>query len=157
MNDYEIQKLKTDIHKRKCEELRKVRVAMAKNLGVPEVVRDEPCNFKGECQGTCPACYMEEKALMDRIYELSKNGVVLTLKGNEFEKEPEPVIPPIKPPVLAKPPIVQGGIRPMPPDQPIVQGMIRPMPPMSPIDPPAPEPEPETKKRGIFERIKKEK
>lgn len=69
-------------HKQKCEELRKIRVKMAETLGIPEAVRKEPCNFDGECRGTCPACYMEEKALMDRIYELSQNGMMDMIFGD---------------------------------------------------------------------------
>ena len=166
INDYGIQKTEFDMHKRKCEELRKIRLAMAKTLGVPEVVRDEPCNFNGECQGTCPACYMEEKALMDRIYELSQNGVVFTLKGSEFEKEQEEEMSSTvssivhKPPVPPMPPIVQGMMRPMPPmppQPPIVQGGVRPMPPMPPTFPESPIMEPEQKKRGIFDKIKRKK
>ena len=54
-NDYRTQRMEFDMHKRKCEELRKVRVEMARTLGVPEVVREEPCNYNGPCLGTCPA------------------------------------------------------------------------------------------------------
>ncbi len=151
-NDYGTQKVEFDTHKRKCEELRKIRMQMARTLGVPELVRDEPCNYSGQCHGTCPACYMEEKALMDRIYELLKSGVVLTIKGSEFEKESETMLPPAKPPIIYNPPI--------PPMPPIVQGLIRPLPPdgfETPAFPTPPIPEPEKKKRGIFDKIKKEK
>ena len=153
-NDYIIQKPQLDMHKRKCEELRKIRVTMAKTLGVPDMVRKEPCNFEGECHGICPACYMEERALMDRIYELSKNGVVLTLKESEFAGEQEP-LPMPKPPIPYNPPVPPK--RPIPP---IVQGMIHPMPYDSPADlePPvieSPVIEPEKKKRGIFDKIKR--
>ena len=72
-------------HKQKCEELRKIRVKMANTLGVPNVVRKEPCNFKGDCKGTCPACYMEEKALMDRIYELAQDGRMDMLFGEDIK------------------------------------------------------------------------
>ena len=72
-------------HKQKCEELRKIRVKMADTLGVPYVVRKEPCNFKGECRGTCPACYMEEKVLMVRIYELSIDGRMDMLFGEDIK------------------------------------------------------------------------
>lgn len=72
-------------HKQKCEELRKIRVKMADTLGVPDVVRKEPCNFKGECKGTCPACYMEEKALMERIYELAQDGRMNMLFGEDIK------------------------------------------------------------------------
>lgn len=47
-NEYGIPKPEFDICKIKCEELRKIRVEMAKTLGIPEAVRDEPCNFKGQ-------------------------------------------------------------------------------------------------------------
>lgn len=69
-------------HKQECEELRKIRIKMAETLGIPEAVRKEPCNFDGVCSGTCPACYMEEKALMDRIYELSQNGMLDMVFGD---------------------------------------------------------------------------
>lgn len=72
-------------NKRKCEELRQIRVKMADTLGVPDVVRREPCNYKGECKGTCPACYMEERALLDRMYELSKNGMMDMLFGEDIK------------------------------------------------------------------------
>ena len=72
-------------HKQKCEDLRKIRVKMANTLGVPNVVRKEPCNFKGDCKGTCPACYMEEKALMDRIYELAQDGRMDMLFGEDIK------------------------------------------------------------------------
>lgn len=68
-----------NIHKQKCEELRKIRIKMADKLGIPEKIRREPCNFEGDCSGTCPACYMEERALMDRIYELSKDKSINTI------------------------------------------------------------------------------
>ena len=73
-------------HKQQCEELRQIRVKMADTLGVPYVVRKEPCNFKGECSGTCPACYMEEKALMERIYELAIDGRLNMFFGEDIEK-----------------------------------------------------------------------
>ena len=139
-NDYRTQRMEFDMHKRKCEELRKVRVEMARTLGVPEVVRDEPCNYNGPCLGTCPACYMEEKALMDRIYELSNSGVVVTVKWNGFKKEPEPRMAP------PKPTIVQGMLRPEPPK------MFEP-----PTFPTSSISEPDIKKRGIFDKMKGER
>ena len=155
INNFEIPKMEFDFHKRQCEELRKVRVAMAKTLGVPEVVRNEPCNYVGECQGTCPACYMEEKALMDRIYELSQNGVAFTLKEDEFEQEQEIRKPAHTPPKVYNPPVPPK--LPDYPRAPILQGMIRPMPPIPHIEPPKPAPEPQIRKRGIFDKIKRDK
>lgn len=81
MDDFS-KEARQEYHKQKCEELRKIRVKMAETLGIPEAVRKEPCNFDGECRGTCPACYMEEKALMDRIYELSQNGMMDMIFGD---------------------------------------------------------------------------
>ena len=49
--------------KKKCEELRKVRLSVAEKIGLDDNVRKEPCSFKGECKGTCPACEREEKLL----------------------------------------------------------------------------------------------
>lgn len=72
-------------HKEKCEELRKIRKSMAKTLGAPELVRDEPCNYEGHCSGTCPACCMEERALMDRIYELHENGVINMVYSDDIK------------------------------------------------------------------------
>jgi hypothetical protein len=72
-------------HREKCEELRKIRKSMAKTLGVPELVRDEQCNYEGHCSGTCPACYKEERALMDRIYELHENGVIDMIYGDDIK------------------------------------------------------------------------
>ena len=154
-NDYGVQNPEFYMNKRKCEELRKVRASMARTLGVPDVVRDEPCNFMGECQGTCPACYMEEKALMDRIYELSKCGVVLTIKGSEVEKEQEPVMPLPKKTVIYNPPVPPTPPTPLRP--PIVQGMLRPGQHEIPTFTTSPIPEPEQKKRGIFDKIKGKK
>lgn len=76
----------TRYNKQKCEELRKIRVKMAEELGIPWVVRQEPCNFNGVCKGTCPTCYKEERALMDRLYELSKNKEKI-FEGINISKE----------------------------------------------------------------------
>lgn len=81
MDDFS-KEARQEYHKQKCEELRKIRIKMAETLGIPEAVRKEPCNFDGVCRGTCPACYMEEKALMDRIYELSQNGMMDMIFGD---------------------------------------------------------------------------
>lgn len=70
-------------NKEKCEELRKIRVRMAENLGIPEKIRQEPCNYKGECSGTCPACYKEEQILMERIYELYQTGMMDMVYGDK--------------------------------------------------------------------------
>lgn len=57
-------------NKQKCEELRKIRVSLAKKLGIQDKIRQTPCDFKGECKGTCPACEKEEillnKAMIGR-------------------------------------------------------------------------------------------
>jgi hypothetical protein len=74
-----------DEHKKKCEELRKIRKSMAKTLGAPELIRDEPCNYEGHCSGTCPACYMEERALMDRIYKLHENGIINMVYSDDIK------------------------------------------------------------------------
>lgn len=81
MDDFS-KEARQEYHKQKCEELRKIRIKMAETLGIPEAVRKEPCNFDGVCSGTCPACYMEEQALMGRIYELSKNGMMDMIFGD---------------------------------------------------------------------------
>lgn len=65
---------KQNYHKEKCEELRKIRVEVAKKLGIPNSIRKEPCNFEGNCSGTCPACAIEEKILMERIYDIYKSN-----------------------------------------------------------------------------------
>ena len=70
-------------HKEKCEELRRIRVRIAENLGIPEKVRQEPCNYEGTCSGTCPACYKEEQILMERIYELYQNGMMDMIYGDK--------------------------------------------------------------------------
>ena len=56
---------------------------MAENLGIPEKIRQEPCNYKGECSGTCPACYKEEQILMERIYELYQTGMMDMVYGDK--------------------------------------------------------------------------
>ena len=75
-----------DTNKQKCEELRKIRMQMANVLGIPDLIRKEPCNFEGECNGTCPACYMEERALMDKLYELHSNGLLAAVYGDKTQK-----------------------------------------------------------------------
>lgn len=70
-------------HKKKCEELRKVRVNLADKLGLQDKIKSTPCEFKGECKGTCPACEAEEKllnkALLARIAVIA--GTALALAG----------------------------------------------------------------------------
>lgn len=76
----------SNYHKQKCENLRQIRVKMAETLGIPDAVRKEPCNFKGECSGTCPACYMEERVLMDKIYEMYNNGMMDMIFGDDIKE-----------------------------------------------------------------------
>ena len=59
---------------------------MADVLGISDLIRKEPCNFEGECKGTCPACYMEERALMDKLYELHSNGLIAAVYGDKTQK-----------------------------------------------------------------------
>ena len=81
MDDFS-KEARQEYHKQKCEELRKIRVKMAETLGIPEAVRKEPCNFDGDCTGTCPACFKVEKALLNRIIELSQNGMMDMIFGD---------------------------------------------------------------------------
>jgi len=74
------------VNREKCEELRKIRLSIATTLGIPEAVRTEPCNYKGECKGTCPACYMEERKLMDRAYSLYKDGIIQMTYSEELKQ-----------------------------------------------------------------------
>lgn len=54
-------------HKQKCETLRKIRIAIAEKLGIKGKIKEEPCNFDGECKGTCPACQKEENMLKEAM------------------------------------------------------------------------------------------
>ena len=50
-------------NKQKCEELRKIRIQLGEELGISDKIKQTPCEFKGKCSGTCPACQAEEKIL----------------------------------------------------------------------------------------------
>lgn len=54
-------------HKQKCETLRKIRIAIAEKLGLKGKIKEEPCNFDGDCKGTCPACQKEENMLKEAM------------------------------------------------------------------------------------------
>ena len=85
-------------NKQKCEELRKIRVSLAKKLGIQDKIRQTPCDFKGECKGTCPACEKEErllnKAMIGRVGLVAGMSMSLTacgierLAGDVIEAEP---------------------------------------------------------------------
>lgn len=70
-------------HKQKCEELRRIRMHLADKLGLQDKIKRTPCEFKGECKGTCPACEAEEKllnkALLARTAVIA--GAALALTG----------------------------------------------------------------------------
>lgn len=86
-------------NKEKCEYLRKVRIDIAKKLGLQNEIRQNPCDFKGECKGTCPACEKEERLLNKAM--IGKAGLIAgtclcltacspgTLAGDVVEAEPE--------------------------------------------------------------------
>lgn len=69
-------------HKKKCEKLRKIRVSLADKLGLQDKIKSTPCEFKGECRGTCPACEAEErllnKALLARTAVIAGTALALT-------------------------------------------------------------------------------
>lgn len=74
-------------HKQKCEELRKIRVYLAEQLGLSNKIKQTPCEFKGECKGTCPACAAEEKllnkALLVKTAAIAGATLALTGCGTE--------------------------------------------------------------------------
>ncbi|MBO5388299.1 MAG: hypothetical protein J6A59_09195 [Lachnospiraceae bacterium] len=86
-------------NKQKCEELRKIRVSLAKKLGIQGKIRQTPCDYKGECKGTCPACEKEERLLNKEM--LGRIGLVAgmstcliacgtgALAGDVVEAEPK--------------------------------------------------------------------
>lgn len=95
---------------------------------------------------------------MDRIYELSKSGIEFILKENNAENSQEPELTSNKPLIFYNPP--EPPMAPKSPQPPILQGLIVPRTPEvsdTPIVTSTPVPEPEKKKRGIFDRIKREK
>ena len=69
-------------HKQKCEELRRIRIHLAEKLGVSDKIKQTPCEFKGECKGTCPACEAEEKflnkALLVKTAAIAGTALALT-------------------------------------------------------------------------------
>ena len=70
-------------HKQKCEELRSIRIALADKLGIGDKVKRTPCDFKGKCRGTCPACEYEEKLLNKELLARTAAiaGTALLLTG----------------------------------------------------------------------------
>ena len=52
-------------HKKKCNELKKIRKILADKLGLD--LHQKECTFDGDCKGTCPKCEAEEKALNKAI------------------------------------------------------------------------------------------
>lgn len=60
-------------NKRRCEQLRLIRKDLAEKLGIGYKIRSTPCEFKGKCKGTCPACEAEEKALLNALYKFNSN------------------------------------------------------------------------------------
>ncbi len=89
-----------------CNKLKEVRqqVADANNIPLASI----PCNFEGECQGTCPKCEEELKYISDALEQKRQAGeeviitpvevedgseiegmeeVVITVVGDEFYEE----------------------------------------------------------------------
>ena len=102
-------------HKEKCEKLRQIRLELAKELGIEEYIRKEPCTFEGECNGTCEACKLEEQNLLYAMYDLKEkgemriirkipftlrdDGTTLGLPATRYEKPIEtPELPPVSMP-----------------------------------------------------------
>lgn len=128
-------------YKIKCEELRKIRVKVENDLGLTDIVRKTPCTFQGECIGTCPACEMEERVLMEEIYKISQKGELIRRQKPEFI---QPIAPPratVSDTSWAGPYNPNGPSTPQIPRDypatgmpaPFVQGQIRPMPEQWPI------------------------
>ena len=66
-------------HKKRCEELRRIRVRLADIMGIGDKVKRTPCDFTGECTGTCPACRAEEE--MFRKLLVKRAGVTAAAAG----------------------------------------------------------------------------
>lgn len=66
-------------HKKRCEELRKIRVKLADQMGLGDKIKRTPCDFNGECKGTCPACKAEEIMLSKAL--LKKAGTATAVAG----------------------------------------------------------------------------
>lgn len=71
-------------NKQRCEQLRLIRKDLAEKLGIGYRIRSTPCEFKGKCKGTCPACEAEEKALLNALYTLNSNkGIKISNQAYE--------------------------------------------------------------------------
>lgn len=64
-------------HKKKCDELKKVRKNIADKIGVN--LHQKECSFKGTCTGTCPKCKQEEDILNKAL--LKKAGLIAMTAG----------------------------------------------------------------------------
>lgn len=65
--------------RKKCDELRKVRMEIAKENGID--YKPQQCFHKGPCQGTCPACDAELRFLTDEIAKKEKAGEAVNVNG----------------------------------------------------------------------------
>ena len=80
----------SEYNKQRCEELRLIRKDLADKLGVGYKIRSTPCEFKGKCKGTCPACEAEEKILLDALYMFNSNkGIKITNTLYENMTQPD--------------------------------------------------------------------
>lgn len=79
----------SEYNKQRCEELRQIRKDLADKLGVGYKIRSTPCEFKGKCKGTCPACEAEEKILLDALYRFNSNKDI-KITHTLYENMPKP-------------------------------------------------------------------
>ena len=69
--------------KEKCEYFKKIREEIAKANDIPGFEYKD-CNFQGDCDGTCPACDEELKALTDALSQ-KENAI---LNDKDFPLDP---------------------------------------------------------------------
>lgn len=60
-----------------CSKLKEIRQQVADANGIP--YEPTPCNFEGECQGTCPKCEEELKYISDALEQKQEAGEEVNL------------------------------------------------------------------------------
>ena len=70
--------------KEKCKYLKELRAAVAAAYKINGFEYKE-CEFKGDCNGTCPACDAEAQLLYQKLQELGHDLDVNALKSSEQE------------------------------------------------------------------------
>ena len=70
--------------KEKCKYLKTLRAVVANAYNI-EGFEYKDCEFKGDCDGTCPACDTEAQLLYQKLQELGHDLDVAALKSSEQE------------------------------------------------------------------------